>query len=427
MRFLLRSLLLGSAAAGLAAQIPPGRLVVATELPSPPRTRLLAVDPANGAITPLGGFARDASRPFAVGFDPIAGHVLVALEAAGGGSTLVRLALAGTAVTFERELASLPGRATGIAVAFDGDVVVGTFGNLGGLWRVPRNGGSAVPLRPGFPTTAIGGASLAPYAFVAHVEASVPALSLIDLATGARLLGPAPVPALAGAVVTGVEDLPTGLIRQVVSDDQGRLHLFEQLSQLRAIPLQPPLPPGGTTALRLAGSGFEAYVLGDAAHPHLILAAIFGGGMGSWRTVAGPLPGSPVDFAFGPSPGPAALRFFTPCGGPTWTSVGEPRLGTTFTFGVTGAPASAPAAMLLGFSDQAAFGIPLPALLFGCFLAVSPDLTFPALTSPQGLATRPIAVPPLPPLAGTIFFGQWLAFVAPDMFSSDGAALHLAF
>ncbi len=113
-----------------------------------------------------------------------------------------------------------------------------------------------------------------------------------------------------------------------------------------------------------------------------------------------------------------ATNFVTPQMG----VVGTPQLGTTYQPRVTDAPASSPALMVSGLSDQSSQGIPLPAQLPGapgCDLLVSSEVVEATVTSIAGVAQRPLTVPNQPALVGLEVFHQW--------FVADAAANALGF
>ena len=57
--------------------------------------------------------------------------------------------------------------------------------------------------------------------------------------------------------MTGVGDLPTGLPRQIVSQEDGTVAMSVSFANPVPLPLTPALPAGATTAMRMLGISGE--------------------------------------------------------------------------------------------------------------------------------------------------------------------------
>ncbi|HKB16950.1 MAG TPA: VCBS repeat-containing protein [Planctomycetota bacterium] len=93
-----------------------------------------------------------------------------------------------------------------------------------------------------------------------------------------------------------------------------------------------------------------------------------------------------------------------------------PKVGTVFKINLSRTGPAQGALLMLGFSNAAWWGIPLPldlgfAGLPGCALGVSPDFVVGLTTEPcgpgKGRAVAPLALPAAPSLVGTPFYAQW--------------------
>lgn len=402
--------------------------VVLTELPGgAPRAQLVAVDPATGAPTALGGFASDALLPLAVAFDPYDRDLLVALATGAGQSAIVRLDAVGSAFA-EFPIATVPGPVVDLTV-LGGDLLIAVDAPGGGLYRVPRRGG-APALALAWPNLtalqAYGPAgSVVMLAWTGRPGTAQPlsGTGLYDVAAGAFVFGPDAFPNPTGRATTGVVDLPTAIPRQVLAFDDGTFALFAGLigPGLMPIATTPPVPPGGAVAMHSAGAfSFIPMGLGGAAHPFLYELDPFTGAVVP-RSAA--LPGVPVDFApgldraaishgYGAACGPVALAH-------SWS--GLPQLGTTLVDAVQGPPNAL--VLLAGGLDDFAFGLlpaPLPG---GCPLEVLPDVVLAFVTSPAGFASQVISIPATPSLVGTTAFLQWVHY-DPAGLSTSAAAAH---
>ncbi|MHC5065650.1 MAG: hypothetical protein ACYTG5_16930 [Planctomycetota bacterium] len=422
-RFLL-GLLLAGVAADLPAQDLAGNALVVSRS-SGAGTQLLRVDLESGDIRSFPAFPGDDASPQAIAWDPITDDAILALDILGIGSRLLRLDFVGSQVVRAKQLALLPGAVRSLEVGYQGDVYAAVQGLQGGIYRIPRNAGPAESVRPMPGSLIMQNPHQLSVAWVVH--GSPAQLEMIELSDGQTLQGPFEIPGLNAAEITGFGDLPTGAIRQVISDDQGRIYLFEFLSELREIALSPPLPAGGSVALRMQAHA-SPVILGGAADPHL---RVLDWWTGDLLTIAGPLPGDPVDFAFLPEEFPRVDRFGEICaetgsGLIIWSS--EPSLGNSiFRLATRGGAANAPAWLLLGLSSEDYLGFSLPFQLPGspCSLLVSPDLHFARQTDSTGFAVATLSIPDEPALAGFTFFAQWIQAVPGGVGASEALAVHI--
>ncbi len=388
-------------------------------------SQLTRVDLATGDLTTLPGFPGDMASPQAIAWDPISDDAIVALESQGITSQLLRVKFTGGQPMGSLLLAILPGSVRSLEVGFQGDIYAAVQGAQGGIYRIPRNGGPAESIRSLPGDLILQNPHQLSVAWVMH--GSPAQLEMIELSDGKTFQGPFEIPGLNAAEITGFGDLPTGGIRQVISDDQGRLYLFEFLSELREITLSPPLAAGGSVAMRMHAHA-SPLILGGAADPELKAFDWWTGGL---RRVAGPLAGDPVDFALLPEELPRIDRFGASCeeagsGVILWSSV--PSLGnSTFRLATREAAANSPAWLLLGLSSQSYLGINLPFRLPGspCSVLVSPDLFYPRQTDATGFAVATLSIPGDPSLAGLTFFAQWLQSVPVGVGVSEALAVHI--
>ena len=138
------------------------------------------------------------------------------------------------------------------------------------------------------------------------------------------------------------------------------------------------------------------------------------------RSYAGIPPGS---FLFDPGcPGSGGTVPLIQTGG------GSPTVGNgQFSLLLSKALGNTTALLLMGASASSWGGIPLPLDLSalgmpGCFLLVSPDIVFARTTSPAGLASVPVPIPPIPSpvLIGAQIHFQWYV-VDPGPLPAPGA------
>ena len=109
------------------------------------------------------------------------------------------------------------GRVTGLATGIAGDLFAASDGPNGGIHRMPRDRTGASLVRALPDVTAMSVPELASYAIVVQSGVGAPQLSFVDLSSGQLWQGPVSIPGLIGRRITGVHDLPTGVIRQATS------------------------------------------------------------------------------------------------------------------------------------------------------------------------------------------------------------------
>lgn len=396
--------------------------VVASRLTGNPATVLTLIDVIPGVTIPISTFASANLPPRAVAFDPINRGLLLALES-GTDTRIVRLSLQGATVTFEQTLNQFAGIVTDIAVDPASGLWAALDGPGGGLLLLSRTTGQALSFYSYPRTVAMEIAYSGTALIVQQVPNGSAVLSFVDLATGSTIqtasMGTAP-----SARPTGITDLPTGAIRQAVSEESTGLFRFEFLNTLSPWPLAPPLPSGSPVEIGPGGQGIM--ILGGASFPFLATVPIFGNTL---TTLSSALPGAPVDFAEQPGIGPALIRFGSPCpSGGTWTSTGLPQVGsTTFALGLQGGVPSAATALLLGLSDLSAFGQSLPWLVSpSCSLLTSAEIVLLTTSTGTGSASFTLPIPAAPGFSGSIIFGQWIQSVSGLPILSDAFAAHLA-
>jgi len=411
--------------------------IVATKLSGVAKTQLLSVDLTNGQATAFSRFSHDALAPLALAIDPLNRDVILALEL-GSNSRLVRLGVAGTSVVRVKLLADVSGHVTSLGFHSDSlDFAVG--GASGALWKMQRNGSTPVlvarlPRVSAMSSVGYGG----PYFWLAESGSTTPAIDpqirLFDVATASTSIGPGVFKGFKPVDLTGVAEVPTALIRVIVSGTDGRLYLSVMLQTPTMLNITPALPAGATRALRMRTT-VDAVVLGGAVHPYLETTTVFGSSPMKWKRLSGQLPGDPVAFDLVPPAAPVMYMFGDACAPgaltpPSLGSSGVPKLGSSFDLVVRSASPSAAVALVLGASDQAFATVPLPlALPGGCRLFVSPDLVFGRVTDASGYARVRLVIPNQAALAGGILFGQWLEpRVVPSFgFSAtSAAAIHVS-
>lgn len=418
----------------LAAQALPGDTLVATQLPAGnPATQLLAVDSVAGVWQACSRFASDTLPPLAVTFDGYDGAVVLAVANSSSTSLVLRLRLAGTAVVGERVLGLLPGQCSQLEVVDDA-VCATTTGTSGGLYVMPRLGGTAVQVlaEPGAAALATWGpASTSVIMAWSGSAATGPGFGFYDLRANQWTLGPWQEPSLGARVVTGIGDLPTGLVREAVAFADGGCEAVVYGGPAPTpIACIPAIPTGGAAAMKAhSPGGFSMRGLGSAAWPFLYNLEVWGL-MPNVTVLAGPLPGDPVDLAMVPLAATSFLMFGQSCGAPAphLNSRAWPTLGNLqFAINLSGGAPTRLSAFVLGLSDAlAAGGVPLPQPTpGGCLLRVSPDVLMLHLSDASGGAVQGLPIPNLPALAGLRLFGQWLQDAPLPFASSEGVALQL--
>lgn len=401
-----------------------------------PRAQLLMVDSNAGAWQTAPRFTHDNLAPLAIAVDGYDGGVVMALANSNTTSIVVRLQLAGTAVLHERTLGQLPGRCSHLEIA-DDSVLATATGTAGGLYRLPRLGGSAVQLvrEPNAAALATWGPTSTVVAMAWSASPTAPqngpGFGYFDLLTSSWTLGPWTEPTLGTRTVTGIADLPTALVRQAVAFADGGYELVVYGGPPPTpIATIPAIPNGGAAAMKPSSPGsFDVRAVGGAAFPHLYLLDVWGM-MPNVRLLAGPLPGDPVDLAMLPLPAASMLLFGPSCGQPPphLNSRAWPTLGNLqFVVDLSGGAPQQPTLFALGFSDVVAFGgLPLPfALPSGCELRVAPDVLVFHLSDAAGGARQLLPIPNLPGLLGLHVFGQWLQAAALPFATSEATALRL--
>jgi hypothetical protein len=414
-------LVASSVAATASAQLPSGHFVVLGATPTG-GSALVSVDPGSGAVVPLPTFSTANAPPLACVYDPIARHVVVAV-ATGAGSTLTRV---DPVSGFERVLGTVQGSVVAIEVFVGGDLLVLTGGPTGELLQFPRNGGAAAPLLATPHATAAWTPPLSPFLWLAQCPpGQPPTVSALDVPTRSFVIPATPIPGLTGARITGIADLPTGAIRQVLTDDLGRVHLFEFLSSLRTLAVTPALPAGGAVAAVVASgaTSLDVVVLGDGRHRFVTRVPVFGAPPTA-TPIAGPLPVAGV--AFDVVDAAVQTNFGAVCApfvgaGPT---LAVP-LGGIGSFEWSGGPSGAPALAVFGTSEQRfGFGgasVALPvALPGGCPLLVAPDVQLAATFAASGSVRVQFPVPPGLP-RGFALYAQWVVVVAGPLATSPAS------
>ncbi|MCA8973077.1 MAG: hypothetical protein KDC98_00065 [Planctomycetes bacterium] len=392
-------------------------------------TVTIAIDLATTATTIMPPQASDVLPPLAIEHDPTDGSFLVAL--ANGSSTQVMRRHYQPTVT-ESQLGTVQGHAVELLVDRFGDVIVVTGGAAGAIQRLPRHGGPAQLIRSAPYATAAGAPQVMHWNAIVGTSGSAaplrdPAIADLDLDGGNWNWGPYTFAGFTPRGITGLIDLPTGVPRQLLAHDDGSLSVYTWAIPGNPIPLlvAPVLPAGGIAAMKSHDS-FDGFVLGGAANPYFYwfdpMNAL--GGTISLSTIAGPLPGTPIDYTVVPQPQAGVIGFGRPCG-----IAAELRIGTAFGAGPVRGNASfglvvrqalplLPAWLVMGFTENR---LTLPT---GCRLEVASDAIVARWTDANGDATQTIPIPNSPWLLGVRFFGQWLQLDggAPFM-TSDTAAV----
>ncbi len=404
----------------LAAQV--DRVLVISRTTTPALSALFDVDLTTGVVRPIDRFSLDRFPPLALAIDGVNGDVVAALQTPVG-SVLARVQVIGTRVGAQASLGDVPGSATAVAQALDGNWITTTDQ---GVFVTARNGGVArriVTLNQASAIETFGLGSAQALVAQSGSASSEPQLRWLDLITGQTIAGPWVYVGHTPRGITGVGDLPTGLSRQVLSQDDGTIAISVNFANPTTVALTPVLPAGATAAMHVRG--LEGVVLGGSAHPFLKSFQALGGTQ--WTILAGPLPGDPVDFAFRPS-GAAAVSFGGACSSMSLSEVsagGPPRVGNaTYALQLTSGLPSSAAFFALGASDQRLLALRLPAVLpGGCLAHVSSEIVLATSTSSFGAATLTIGVPSSQALVGAIAFAQWLQVRGGALDTSNAAAI----
>jgi hypothetical protein len=332
-------------------------------------------------------------------------------------------------VVGQRVLGDVFGPVTRLAFGRSESLYAISSGTAGGLHHIPRNGGTptlVVALPDATALMAWGHHGTHAVVGQSGSPGFDPRVRMLDLATGQDTSGPHTFPNYTPLGITGLADLPTALIRQVLGHDDGSVALSVNFATPTPIPLTPVLPAGGVRSLR--GMGLDALALGGAAHPFLKSFTAFPPST-AWTMRSNALPGDPVDFDFDPGPGPDVVSFGLPCSLLSLNTTGEPRLGNaSFDLYLQSGVASQPALLVLGVSDQMFAPIPLPVPLPGsaCPLRVSAELGVARMADALGSARFPMPVPNDPSLHGGMLFAQIVQVQGTALVASQGVALHIA-
>ncbi|MEM7201720.1 MAG: hypothetical protein AAF628_15735 [Planctomycetota bacterium] len=423
---------LATVAAPSRAQVRPYHALVTSALSGPDRTGLFDADLVTGLIRPIDGvWPSRHLAPLAVRVTPAGDAVWLALDDQGS-TRLVRLDLQGARVIAETLLGTLDGQLVADFVVLGSDVIAVVGGAAGGVVRFPTVAGGGAPAQVAdLPfATAI---TAARFAGGVDVVQSPPPLSLeeprlarVDLDSGA-IAQSIELTGLGGASATGVQNVPTAVLRHLITLDNGRLVevVFYQTFVVHDV------TPAGLAADPVSigpdAFGFEPVVLGGAAAPVLRSLDFFAGPPFTTRILAGPLPGAPVDFQV-TDPALAEVQAFgAGCGGASPMRIGSqggrPFPGNAaFAIDVVdGAPAQ-PIVLALGASDLTFGVLPLPLALpgGGCPLLVAPDVQLATIADANGAADVPVPVPLLRSLRGGVFYAQWLQPSSRSLATSDG-------
>jgi hypothetical protein len=407
--------LLGSTTLG--AQIAPGNVVVAVHQTTVPATQLLAVDIATGAFNVLPRFPADVMPPLAVTFDTVDDGLLLAVDAGGGISRVFRYDIQAGLPVNERALGDVPGHVTDLTLGA-GLLLAAVDGAQGGIYGLPRTGGTAA-LVMSLPELSVLGGSPGNELVVAVWSAGTgttptnPGAGIAALPGGNYFFGPASFTNWQHPVITGATTLPFPQPRLVLSHADGTI-AYEQLTyggggQPVVIPVQPTPPAGSANAMKSAPTlGIRPLVLGGSAFPMLWTfdpmtnASVM-------TTIAGPLPGDPVDFAMAPDTSGWLQSFGTACGatGMELLPQGQPSPGATLQLQLTSGTPNAAALAVFGLSDQLGGTLPFT-LPGGCQLFVSPDAVLFHTTDASGAALQLLSIPNQAAFVGVTVFTQWL-------------------
>ena len=417
MRPLLSVFVFLCAAASLPAQASGSRAIVLSQVPG--RAQLYDVDLATAKLTPLARFPGDTDRPLRIDRDPASGDYFVALARGKSTTQFVRLSYAGTQLVRSHDLGGITGICASLVVTDRGALFAGVEGP-DGIVRTERLGTKPAMLASARSPVAMSGYGVViPYVWVVEgARGTLPTqVRQLRFPLGNTQQGPYGWPKLTTRI-TGMVELPTGAIRFLLTDDQGRLLVSTGFGEPQAITMTPALPAGGTVALR-SFRGLTVYSVGGQAHPYLESATGYGS-TGTWTRVAGPIPGSPVDFVLVPPSAPGVVPMGHGCqkGARTafeLTGSGTPRLGAA-NFALRGANSGHPNAPgLLAFGARE-LALPLPG---ACSLQTSLDIVLVQLSDTNGHFTQPLPIPNDSRLSGLSLPMQWLVPVFSQGFRVD--------
>lgn len=410
-----------TAAAQVATNYPD---VVLTRLPGNPAAQLLAVDRVAATVAALPRFASDMLPPQAVVIDPYDRALCVALDLGAAGSRLVRLDRS-LGQFVEHPLATLPGPVTGLMIAGE-NLYAAVDAPQGGIYRLPRRGGSAAPTVVMPNVTAMHGygpgQAVAAVAWTGRPGTAQPlsGAAVIDVDTGQVYQGPLAFANPSGLAITGIADLWTGVPRHVLSFADGTFALVVNLQGPVTPVAVPPVPAGGAVALLHASYvGGDPLALGGSAFPYLYSVDAFGMQIGALSPA---LPGDPISFESGPTLGAYSTGYGSACGASAMTQStgGLPQPGNVLTIANQG-PANTAVVLVASLDDFAGGALPFP-LPGGCSLELSPDATLVLVGGTNGYVAHNLAIPAGPGLLGTILFSQWIAL--DGTFSTSATLAH---
>lgn len=421
-----------SIAVGLSAQVVPyDHALVVAATGTNPATVTFEVDLQSGTFNALASHTTDAFPPLAIVADPLDGTFLVALNTGTQTQVMRRRWQPNHTETL---VGFVPGQAVELLIDRFGDVVVAVGGSSGGLHRLPRQGGAPTLIKNQPNIGAAGAPASLHWNALIGISGTVtpatdPAIGDLDLDGGTWSWGPTTFVGFQPRGITGVIDLFTAVPRQVLAHADGSLsvHDFSLGPNPIIATVVPALPVGGIAAMK-AHPAQIGLVLGGPSNPNIYAFDPLNALTGSitLNVIAGPLLGTPIDYAVVPLPGASVQTFGRPCGLAAELRIGTapgpgPTIGNAnFGISLRQALPALPAWLVLGF-DETSFPMPT-----GCRLHVTLDAVGARWTDANGDATLPVPLPNDPGLVGVRFFGQWLQadFGQPFM-TSDLAVVEL--
>ncbi|HEU4417981.1 MAG TPA: hypothetical protein VFT55_03525, partial [Planctomycetota bacterium] len=404
----MRLLALVGLVATLPCQASPDRILVLVHQQGQPASVIYEVDRLTGVSVPLPGFPSDTLPPLAIAIDPATREPIVAL-AAGPGSVLMRIHIAGQQVLGESALAALPDTVVGMCFPSISDLIVATDGPTGGILRVERQRGGVTTFWSAPGISALSEPVILPGKFWAAQDQSPGAAVLnafLDTSPGGPVVTTPLSAQVPGTRVTGIHEYLSGGRVQVFSDTLGNVYGMQSFPHTwMFVQLQPAIAAGGAVRLK-GGPDNQVLVLGGSVDPTLKSFPQIPPQMVRPVTVIATFVGNPVDFAVVASASARSVRFGAPCTNPpggSASTVGVPQLGNpSFAVRLDNGLSNTYALFAAGGSERAWLGIPLPLSLGTCDLLVSPDVLLVQLTDPLGVAVQPLPVPASPSLSGAI-------------------------
>ena len=355
---------------GAAAQIIPGHAIVITEMNSTPKSVLLDVDLTTGMVATFSRFGFDDNVPLGVSVDPVDRDLIVAIHWQNG-TRILRLPVQGRVIGAPRVLADVGGKITDLELGFGDSIFFTIDGNSGGLFGVPRNGGTvrrvtAMPRARGifnFGHGVYSGFIL--QAGAAGQPGTNPRISAVNYANG-QVLSTTSLVNYGPIDVTDAVVLPNAVLNKLVTNADGTVGEVA-LNRSTVLNLTPKLPAGATRRIRTFGGGFTPYVLGGKAHPRIkTFPAFANGGNRPWTMLTGNLPGDPVDFDIAMAPGAKIVGLGRACrtAGLHIGTTQRPRIGNgAFNLQLHFGAGNALAVLALGLSDDRFGNLALPASL----------------------------------------------------------------